>query len=330
MNALVTGGGGFLGSAIVRQLVERGDRVRVFGRQRYAALKPLGVEFAVGDIRYPDAIIDACNDIDCVFHVAGIAGLGGSWERYFETNTLGTQHVIDGCREHFVPRLVYTSSPSVVFTAGDQCGIDESQPYPERFLAHYPHTKALAEQLVLQANGRDDLVTCAIRPHLIWGPGDRQLVPRLWDRARRGRLRRVGGGANLVDTVYIDNAAEAHLLAADRLTLPDTPPAGRAYFISQGEPVRCWEWIDQLLAIADLPPVKRSISLAAAWRIGWAMEKLWSLMRLSSDPPMTRFLAAQLAHSHYFDITAAREELGYEPRVDTAEGMRRLAESVGG
>jgi nucleoside-diphosphate-sugar epimerase len=264
--------------------------------------------------------------MDVVFHVAAVAGLGGPWAKYFETNTLGTDNVISGCLKHSVARLVYTGSPSVTFDGSPQCGVDESAPYPDKWLAHYPHTKALAEQLVLRANGTQ-LATCSLRPHLIWGPRDRHLIPKLLDRARRGRLVRVGDGANLIDTVYVENAAEAHLLAADVLK-PGSPAAGRAYFISQGEPVSCWEWINELLQLAGLPPVSKSVSFSAAWRLGWLCERIWTLLRKQSDPPMTRFLAAQLAHSHYFDISAARRDLGYTPRVSMQEGMRRLGAAV--
>ncbi len=326
MRALVTGAGGFLGRYIAEQLRARGDQVRVFSRSRYEALDRLGVETQVGDVRNADAVRRACDGVDVVFHVAAVAGLGEPWRRYYETNTLGTRHIVRACVETNVPRLVYTSSPSVTFDGGEQCGVDESAPYPKRWLAHYPHSKALAEQAVLEANDRHGLLTCSLRPHLIWGPRDRHLIPRLLNRARSGRLRRVGDGANLIDTVYVENAAEAHLLAADALK-PGSPVAGRAYFISQGEPVRCWGWIDELLAMAGLGPVTKAISLPTAWRIGWLFECIWFALRLRSDPPMTRFLAAQLATSHYFDISAARRDFGYSARISTDEGMRRLAAS---
>jgi nucleoside-diphosphate-sugar epimerase len=160
---------------------------------------------------------------------------------------------------------------------------------------------------------------------LVWGAGDRHLIPRLLRRARSGRLRRVGDGTNRIDTLYVDNAAEAHLRAADALR-PGAAVGGRAYFVSQGEPVNCWQWIDQILALAGLPPVEKSISLSRAWMIGAAMEALYGLLRLEEDPPMTRFLAVQLAHPHYFDTTRAREDFGYRPTVSMAEGMERLAE----
>ena len=324
MNALVTGAGGFLGLYIVEQLVARGDRVRAFCRGSYPQLDALGVETIRGDLRDREATVAACRGMEAVFHVAGVAGLAGPWRHYHGINTLGTHHVVEGCRAHGVGKLVYTSSPSVTFDGSDQQGVDESVAYPRRFLAHYPHSKALAERHVLEANGTAGLVTCALRPHLIWGVRDRHLVPRLLARARSGRLRRVGDGTNQVDMIYVDNAAAAHLQAADALE-PGSPVAGRAYFISQGEPVNCWDWIDEILALADLPPVRRSISLSAAWKLGAVLEVLYRLLPLAGEPPMTRFLAAQLATSHYFDISRARDDFGYRPTVSTAEGMRRLA-----
>lgn len=324
MNALVTGAGGFLGLYILEQLVARGDRVRAFCRGDYPELDRLGVETLSGDLCDREATVDACRGIDVVFHVAAVAGIGGPWKHYYEINTLGTQHIVEGCRRHGVGRLVYTSSPSVTFDGTDQRGVDESAPYSQRWLAHYPHSKALAECHVLEANAPGTLLTCALRPHLIWGVRDRHLIPRLLARARSGRLRRIGDGANLVDMVYVDNAAAAHLQAADALAT-GSPVAGRAYFISQGEPVNCWEWINQILALAGLPPVKKSISLAAAWRIGAVLEAFYWALRLKSEPPMTRFLAAQLATSHYFDISRAQQDFGYNPTVSTEEGMQRLA-----
>ena len=323
MNILVTGANGFLGRYIVRQLAARGDRVRVVCRRRDAEFDSLGLESVLADIREREKIIAACAGMDAVIHVAAIAKMWGSWSEFYEINTLGTQHVIEGCRKHGVRRLVYTSSPSVTFAGEPQENTDESVPYPTRWLAHYPRSKALAEQQVMAANGKDGLLTCALRPHLIWGPGDNHLLPKLLERARSGRLRRVGDGTNLIDTVYVENAAEAHLLALDRL-LPGSPVAGSAYFITQGEPIPLWDWVNQLLALANIPPVEKGISLSAAYAIGWAMEKLWAILRRQSDPPMTRFIALQLGLPHYFNLTKARRDLEYGPTVSTAEGLRRL------
>ncbi|HWA99910.1 MAG TPA: NAD-dependent epimerase/dehydratase family protein, partial [Pirellulales bacterium] len=323
MKTLVTGAGGFLGQYLVERLIARGDSVRAFVRRPNAELEQLGVEVVLGDIRDPVAVARACEQIDVVHHTAAIAGIWGPWRDFYEINTLGTEHVIAGCRKHRVPKLVYTSSPSVTFDGGDQSGINESAPYATQWLAHYPHSKALAEAKVLAAHDDRGLLTCALRPHLIWGPRDRHLVPRLIDRAYSGRLLRVGAGENLIDMIYVDNAAEAQLQAADALA-PGSPVGGRAYFLSQGEPVNCWQWIDQLLELAWLRPVRRSISLGAAYAIGAVLEAVWRTARLKSEPPMTRFLAAQLGRDHWFDISAARRDFGYRPIVSTDEGMQRL------
>jgi len=325
VKALVTGAGGFLGRYVVEQLVARGDTVRGLGRHAYPALERLGVECVRADVRDAQAVRAAVEGVDVVYHTAAVPGVWGSWELFHSINVVGTLHVIHACQAAGVRKLVFTSSPSVTFDGGDQRGVDESAPYPPRWLCHYPHTKALAEQAVLAASGERGLLTCALRPHLIWGPRDPHLVPRLIARARRGRLRQVGDGTNLVDMVYVENAARAHLLAADALT-PGGPAAGRAYFISQGEPVRCWEWINEILALVGLPPVRRRISAAAARRVGAVLESLYGLLRIEREPLMTRFLAAQLATSHYFNIDRARRDLRYEPTVTTAEGMQRLGQ----
>ncbi|MCH2114001.1 MAG: NAD-dependent epimerase/dehydratase family protein [Pirellulales bacterium] len=327
MHTLVTGGGGFLGRYIVEKLVARGDRVRSFGRRDYRDLAALGVEVVRGDISDQQQIAAACADIDCVFHVAARPGTSVLPRPYYQANTLGTQHVLAGCRRHGVPRLVYTSSPSVVFSGVDQTNIDETAPLALDWLArhqsYYSHSKALGEQAVLSAND-GPLRTCALRPHLIWGPRDAHLLPRLIARAKAGRLRRVGNGQNRVDSIYVENAADAHLLAADALARENSPVAGNAYFLSQGEPVNCWEWIDQLLALANLPPVKKSISPQAAWRLGAACEAGYRLLRIQQEPPMTRFVAAQLATSHWFDLSAAVHDFGYRPAISSEDGMRRL------
>jgi nucleoside-diphosphate-sugar epimerase len=326
LHALVTGAGGFLGRYLVEQLVARGDRVRGFARGRYAELDALGVEQDQGDLQDAAAVESACRGIDCVFHVAAVAGIWGPWKHYHGINTLGTQHVVAACRKAGVRRLVYTSSPSVTFAGRDQCGLDESAPYSTRWLAHYPHSKALAEQLVLAAND-SNLRTCSLRPHLIWGPRDQHLIPRLIERARRGQLRQVGDGKNLIDAVYVENAAAAHLLAADALERGRA--GGKAYFITNGEPVNCWQWINEILALAGLSPVTRRISFRAAYAAGAVLEGIWTVLGRQDEPRMTRFLAAQLATSHYFDITAARRDLGYVPHVSMSDGMRRLEAGLG-
>jgi 2-alkyl-3-oxoalkanoate reductase len=323
VNALVTGAGGFLGHYIIERLLARGDRVTATSRCSATDLESFGVTVISADLRDLGAVVAACRGIDCVFHVAGVSGIGVKSRYFYENNTLATRNVLEACRRNCVGRLVYTSSPSVVFYGRDQCGVDESAPYSTKWLGHYPHSKAIAERAVLAANGENGLLTCALRPHLIWGPRDRALIPRLYDRARRKRLIRIGDGTNLIDIVYVENAAAAHLQAADALA-PHSPVAGNAYFISQGTPVNCWNWIDELLALGGLPPVEKSISLGTAWRAGACFEMLYKLLRISSEPPMTRFIAAQFARSHYYDIGRASRDFGYRPAISTAEGMDRL------
>jgi nucleoside-diphosphate-sugar epimerase len=339
MHALVTGGGGFLGGYIVEALLARGDQVRSFGRGEYPQLVAQGVDVVRGDIRDSAALAAACEGIECVFHCAALPGIAVDRYAYESVNRGGTELLLAHARRRGVKRFVYTSSPSVVFGGTDQCGIDESAPYDfawmERNRAYYSSTKARAEQAVLAANG-DEMRTCSLRPHLIWGPGDTHLIPRLLARARTVRLRRVGDAANLVDIAYVENVADAHLQAANALheasprvsvkTQQVGSPSGKAYFISQGKPVNCWQWIDEILELVGLPAVDRSISATAAKRLGHICESIYSLLGLKSEPPMTRFLAAQLSSSHWFDISAAKLDFGYEPRVSTAEGMQRLGD----
>ena len=322
MRALVTGGGGFLGGVIVRMLRERGDQVRSFSRAGYPALSKPGVEQVRGDLGDQVAVIEAAQECDMIFHVAAKAGIWGSYSDFYQANVTGTANVLEACRANGIGRLVYTSSPSVVFDGGDVEGGDESLPYPPSYEAHYPETKAMAEKLVLAANS-PQLATVALRPHLIWGPGDNHLVPRILAKGKAGKLRRIGQRPNLVDTVYVDNAARAHLQAADHLA-PGRPPAGKAYFISNGQPLPLWEMINRILAAADIPPVTGSIPPELAYAAGCICEGIWGLLRLGGEPPMTRFVAHELASAHWFDISAARRDFGYNPEVSIDEGLVRL------
>jgi len=319
-NILVTGGGGFLGKAIVARLVESGENVRSFSRSFYPELKSMGVDQIQGDISDNSAVIKACDGIQTVFHVAAKPGVWGNYKDYYKTNVTGTKNVIEACNNHNISKLVYTSSPSVVFNGMDMGGVDESIPYSDCFHAHYPKTKAIAEQLVINASS-DKLRTIILRPHLIWGPGENYFVPRII--AKAGWLKIVGNGRNLVDTIYIDNAADAHILAAENL---DKSPeiSGNVYFISQGEPVPFWDMINAILKAAGLGPVKGSIPKQMAWLVGAAFEFLYKILHIKKEPPMTRFVAEELATSHWFDISAARKDLGYSPRVSTKEGLRLL------
>jgi nucleoside-diphosphate-sugar epimerase len=326
MKALVTGGGGFLGSAIVRGLVARGDTVRSLSRSDHPALRALGVEQVRGDVADSKAVQHAVDSCAVVFHVAAKAGIWGPSAEYERTNVIGTRNVIAACRQSGAGRLVFTSSPSVVFDGRDMEGVDESVPYPVHYDAAYPATKARAEQLVRAASD-GALATVALRPHLIWGPGDTNLVPRIIARARAGRLRRIGRQVKLVDSTYIDDAAAAHILAADRLA-PGSPVAGKVYFISQGEPWPLWDLINRILQAAHLGPVTRAVPPTLALVAGGISEALGHTLRLKNEPVMTRFLARELSSAHWFNITAARRDLGYQPSVSIEEGMKRLEEAI--
>jgi nucleoside-diphosphate-sugar epimerase len=322
--ALVTGGGGFLGGAIVRALVREGCRVRTFSRGHYPALDALGVEQIQGDLTDPAAVNHACRGVEVAFHTAAKPGVWGDASAFHAANVLGTQHLLQACRKCGVARLIHTSSPSVVFDGTDMEGVDETVPYPETYTAEYPRTKALAERAVLAAAAAG-LHAVVLRPHLIWGPGDPHLVPRIL--ARADRLRIIGNGRNRVDTIYIDNAAQAHLQAA-RALREHPELSGRIYFISQDDPMLLWEMVNAILAAGGKGPVRRSISLRRAAMIGRALEWLYRTFRLPGEPPMTRFVAEELATAHWFDISAARRDLGYRPGVSTREGLKRLAASL--
>jgi nucleoside-diphosphate-sugar epimerase len=322
VKALVTGGGGFLGGTIVRRLVERGWTVRALQRGHYPELDALGVEQIRGDIADADIVDQTVAGCDIIFHAAAKVDPWGAFEPFRRTNVVGTENVLAAMRRQGVPKLVFTSTPSVVHRGGDLEGVDESEPYPEHFEAAYPQTKAMAEMAVLAAND-DTLSTVALRPRLIWGPADTNLVPQLVERARSGRLRFVGGGAKLVDTTYIDNAADAHLMAADRLA-PGSACAGRPYFISNGDPWPLKKIVNGILSAAGLPPEERAVPLGLAVAAGAIFETVERFVPFRNGPPMTRFIARNFASAHWFDISAARRDLGYEPKISIDDGLEKL------
>jgi len=324
MKAVVTGGGGFVGGAICRRLQSLGHDVTALGRRPNPELAAAGIRTVSHDLAAADAasaLADIFAGVDCVFHTAAHVKMWGPREAFVRGNIDATRSVIAACRAAGVGRLVFTSSPSVVAADHDLRGVDESQPYPARYRAFYPETKAAAERAVLAAHG-SSLRTISLRPHLIFGPGDTNLVPTILKRARAGRLVQVGDGKNLVDLTFIDDCVAAHLLAATALDERPTS-GGRAFFISQGMPVSLWEWIGRVLALHDVPPVRRRISVNTALMLAGMAETVWKTCRLASDPPLTRFLAEEMATDHHFDIGAARRELGYAPTCTVWEATDR-------
>ena len=318
MKILVTGGGGFVGGYVVERLLQRGYAVRSFGRSRQPQLAAKGVEVVCGDLTDAAVVTAACEGVDAVFHVAARAGVWGSWESYYGPNVIGTRNVVNACRAQGVGRLVYTSTPSVVFNRQAISGADESLPYGRDWLCHYAHTKAIAEEEALAANG-DALKVVALRPHLIFGPGDPHLLPRVIQSTAAGRLKIVGDGASRVDVSYVGNVADAHLNAFD--ALQTGRGAGHAYFISQGEPVALWPWVNSILEGLGHAPLDKKVPLPVAYSVGAVCEGLWKLLRRSEDPPITRFVAVELAKDHYFDIRAARRDLKYEPQTLMAQAL---------
>ncbi|MCA9128886.1 MAG: NAD-dependent epimerase/dehydratase family protein [Planctomycetales bacterium] len=331
---LLTGHGGFLGSEIARQLIASGHRVRGLARGHYPELERMGVQGIQGSVVDRTTVLSAAQGCDAIVHTAAKAGVWGSWADYYGINTVATSHLLEAAVSGGVQAFVYTSSPSVTFAGSHQSGVDERVPYPEKWLCFYPQTKALAERSVLDIARHGRLRTCALRPHLIWGDGDPHLFPRVIQRALSGKLRRVGSGENLIDVVHVKQAAGAHVAAVEKLLAGDNSLNGQALFLTDGNPIQCWQWITRILQAADVAVPKRSISFRAAYRIGAILEAAYWTARIEREPPMTRFVAAQLALDHYFSIERAKQLLNYRPMVDVERELekckpwlRRLAAS---
>lgn len=323
MKALVTGGGGFIGAALSKQLLKNGYQTASFSRGDYPELKRLGIEVIKGDLADPEAITKACWRKDIVFHVAAKAGVWGAYPEYYRPNVQGTQNVVNACLSQGVKYLIFTSSASVVFNGKNIEGGNETLPYPSRSMSHYTATKALAEQYVLKTNC-SELKTLSLRPHLVWGPGDSHIIPGIVARARSGKLRRIGAGKNLIDTIYIDNCVSAHLCAAEAIK-QNPNAAGKAYFITNGEPLPVWDFINGILKSACLPAVENSVSFRTALIAAGFLELVYKTFAIKKEPHLTRFLVHELCASHWFDIDAARKQLGYVPKISITKGFKKLA-----
>ncbi len=319
---LVTGGAGFLGQAIVARCQQRGYKIRVVGRSPRPTNLSSEIDYLQGDLAQSEIAQAAVKGCDYIFHVAAKAGIWGRWDDYVAANITATYHLIEAAKLSGVRAFVHTSTPSVVFSGESFNGANESLPYGHNWLCAYAETKAEAEKIALKASSVQ-MPVCALRPHLIWGPGDNHLFPRILARARAGKLSIVGDGENLVDVTHVDTAANAHLSALDALL--SGRAHGKAYFISQGQPVKLWEFVNRLLVGAGLPAVTQKISLKKAYTIGSILEAVWTLLRLSGEPPMTRFVAVELAKDHAFDVSAAKRDLGLQPAHETWAALDALA-----
>lgn len=324
MKILVTGGGGFLGSAICRQLAGQGHQVVAFQRSPAEHLVADGVVSRQGSITSLPELRSAAEGSQAVIHTAGKAGVWGNPADYHHINVDGTSNVITVCRELAIPILVHTSSPSVVHSGGDIGGADESLPIADHFLAPYPESKALAEKMMIAANS-DDLKTVALRPHLIWGPGDPHILPRLAAKVRGGRLA-LPGPEKIIDTIFVENAAQAHIDALQELA-GEARCAGKAYFVTNNEPLPQGEIIQRLLAAIGIEVTIRAVPVMVAKTAGTVCETAWRLLGLKSEPPVTRFSVEQLATAHWFDTRAAEHDFGYRPAISIEQGLRILSEA---
>lgn len=326
---LITGGSGFLGKYLVKALQEAGyNDLRVFNRRNCEELRQQGIEVIQGDISDYNCVEEAIRDCKIVFHVAAKAGIWGSYKSYYQANVLGTKNVINACLKCGTQYLIYTSSPSVVFNGNSLCNVNEQVGYGSfSKMCAYAKTKALAEQYVLNTNGQKTLKTVALRPHLIFGEGDNHLIPSLLRAARKGLLAQIGDGKNWVDLSYVEDVAQAHILAMKALEHTGNV-AGKAYFISQGDPVQLWPWIENLLQRMNLSKVRVKLPLGLAYCIGAFFEFLYKIFFIRKQPPMTRFVAKELAQSHYFDISAAKMDLHYLPKFSNEEAFEKLIESL--
>jgi len=331
----ITGASGFIGGKLTERLLTEGREVRALSRRALPDLERIGAKILIGDLENTAVLHQGCEGAGTVFHVAGRVGVWGPPDDFFRVNVQGTRNILAACRDAKVPRLVYTSSPSVVYNGGDLRNVNESAPLCTQAPCAYPTSKAAAEREVLTAHSAE-LATVALRPHLVWGPGDKNLLPRIIALARAGKLKIIGPGRNRVDITHITNVVDAHLLAEAALSAgtgappprteagPPNYPGGRAYFITNGEPVFLWDWINEVLHGVGAPEIKSHVPLPVAYAAGGAFETIWRLFGRTGEPPMTRFIAKEMATDHWFDISAAKRDLGYHPRITVAQGTAEL------
>jgi nucleoside-diphosphate-sugar epimerase len=325
MRILVTGGGGFLGTYIVRELLKRSHFIVTnFSRNNYSHLEEMGVPTIKGDIRKKDDVHHALKQgFDAIIHVASLCGDWGRHQDFLETNFFGTQNLINAAKENGIKYFVYTSTSSVVLQNDDLLGVDEDFPYPKKFLASFPETKAMAERLVLQSNDNQGFLTSVLRPDFIWGPGDPYFLPSFIHKAKKEKLKIVGDGENLVDCIYVENAAEAHVQLLEAM-MSGTRVCGQAYFIGQERPIKLWDFISQILSQLKIKSLADQVDFDSAYRMAWVLEKTFKIAGIQRPhPPLTRFMVCKLGRSHYFSHQRARNDFAYTPKISIEEGLKR-------
>lgn len=316
MRVLVTGASSLIGRHTVTRLLERGDTVTTLQRSPAG----LGTTEVLGSVTDADVLARACDRQDGIVHLAAKVGVTGGWDEFESVNVRGTIGLLDAARRADVGRVVHVSSPSVAHSGRPLVGAGADPADPSGTRGHYATSKAVAEVAALDAAAAGFPVV-AVRPHLVWGPGDTQLVGRIVQRARQGRLALVGSGSALIDTTYVANAADALVAALDRAD----ELAGRALVVSNGEPRTVHEIVSRIVVAAGVPWSPRRVPTLVAIAGGALVERWWERTRRTDDPPMTRFLAEQLSTAHWFDQRRTRDLLGWEPAVSLGDGFERLA-----
>lgn len=319
---LVTGGGGFVGRALIKRLLDQGFMVSSISRNRYPTLDQWGVKQAIGDLRNRTFVREAIQNHQIIFHVAAKAGYWGSYTEYYQSNVVATRNLLEEGARAGIEQFIYTSSASAVFGGKPIENGHRNKPYPRKPLNAYTKTKALAEQLVLSEESFP-FKRLALRPHIIWGPGDRHLVPRLLARAEAGKLKQIGRGNNIIDSVHIENFIDAQLLAMNALETKKQVNR-QAYFVTNDDPVNLWDFINQILTQAGLDPVKSHIPARIAKSLSWLLTGFHKTFNPKQEPLLTPFLVDELAKSHWFDITDTKKDLGYEPKISLIQGLNQL------
>lgn len=321
MIVLVTGASGFLGRAVASALGAAGHEVRTLQRR---ASGVAGAHDVLGSIADASAVAQAVAGVDGVVHLAAKVSLTGDPAEFRAVNVDGTRALLDAAAAAGVGRFVQVSSPSVAHAGAALVGVGAEPASPGHARGDYARTKAEAELLALSRDGAA-MPVVAIRPHLVWGPGDAQLTERIVDRARRGRLPLLNGGTALVDSTYVDNAASGIVAALHRADAAH----GRAFVLTNGEPRPVGDLMAGMCIAAGVRPPRVSIPAGVGRVAGSLVERVWAVRPGADEPPMTRFLAEQLSTAHWFDQRPIREALDWAPSVSIDEGLARLAASYG-